>query len=498
MFKKLLSNLIRSAANEAMDKAIERLVRDPYTENLFEMVPSSRKVGLVQLAEIAMRTKTGLPPGRPLGSYMRFSPWDKLLFNPVHLFRFPTPDGETIDTAVTIGPRADKPLRIAIPIMIAGMSFGGALSKTAKIALARAATRVGTATNTGEAGLMEEERSEAALLIGQYNRGGWLNDREKYSRLDAVEIQLGQGAQGSSPQRTAAGKIGPEFRKVYGLPEGADAVIHSRLPGVDTKEDFVRLVRRLKKETGVPVGLKIAATHHLERELDIALEADVDFVTVDGAEGGTHAAAPILEDDLGLPTLYAVSRASRHLASRGAAGRVSLIAAGGLITPGNWLKAMALGADAVYIGTAAIMALVGDQMAKTAPFEPPTSLVVYDAKMTDRLDPDRSAEQLVNFLNASVQEMKLVCYSLGKKSLSDVDRSDLCALDPFLARAVGVELGFVAPEEQDAYYAALPAWAAPERTPAERKSAAGRQDGLSAPRERSADGEARELPELRH
>jgi glutamate synthase domain-containing protein 2 len=450
-----ISNLMRRVANEAVDKAIERMARDSYTENLFEMIPVAKKVGPIQLMEIVMRTKNGRPPGRPLGSHMRFSPWDKLLFNPVHLHRFPTPDSESIKTSVTIGPRAKKPLRIEIPIMIAAMSFGGALSKNAKIALAKAASRVGTATNTGEAGLLEEEREAASLLIGQYNRGGWLNDREKYSRLDAIEIQLGQGAQGSSPQRTRAENIGPEYRETFGIPEGEDAVIHSRLPGVDTKEQFIQLVRRLKEETGVPVGLKIAATHHLERELRIALEADVDFITVDGAEGGTHAAAPILEDDLGLPTIYAVSRAARFLAAQGASGKVSLIAAGGLVTPGDCLKAMALGADAVYIGTAAVMALVGDQLAKTAPFEPPTSLVVYNAKMTDKLDVDRSAGHLVNFLNASVKEMELVCYSLGKKSLADIDRSDLCALDPFLAKAVGVELGFVAPEEQDAYFEGL-------------------------------------------
>lgn len=449
------SNLVRRIANEAVDKAIERMARDQYTENMFEMIPVAKKVGPIQLMEIVMRTKNGRPPGRPLGSHMRFSPWEKLLFNPVHLFRFPTPDSEPIETSVTIGPRAEKPLHIRIPIMIAAMSFGGALSKNAKIALAKAASRVGTATNTGEAGLLEEEREAASLLIGQYNRGGWLNDREKYSRLDAIEIQLGQGAQGSSPQRTHAGNIGPEFREVFGIPEGEDAVIHSRLPGVDTKEQFIRLVRRLKRETGVPVGLKIAATHHLERELRIALEADVDFVTVDGAEGGTHAAAPTLEDDLGLPTIYAVSRAARYLAAKGASGKVSLIATGGLLTPGDCLKAMALGADAVYIGTAAVMALVGDQIAKTSPFEPPTSLVVYNAKMTDQLEVDRGADQVVNFLNAAVKEMQLIAYSLGRSRLADIDRSDLCALDPFLAKALGVELGFVAPEEQNAYFQGL-------------------------------------------
>jgi len=460
---KWISNMIRSLVNETVDKAIERMARDQYTENIFEMVPSAKKVGPIQLMEIMMRSHTGLPAARPLGSHIRFSPWEKLLFNPVHLFRFPTPEHVQIDTSVTIGKKAPRPLTISIPVMIAAMSFGGALSKTAKIALARAATRMGTATNTGEAGLLEEEREAASLLIGQYNRGGWLNVPEKYTRLDAVEIQLGQGAQGSSPQRTRSENIGEEFRQVFGLSEEEDALIHSRLPGVDTKEQFFELVRRLKEETKVPVGLKIAATHFLEYELQIALEAGVDFVTVDGAEGGTHAAAPTLEDDLGLPTLFATSRAAKFLAQKGAAKEVSLIATGGLITPGDCLKAIALGADAVYMGTAVLMALIGDQMAKTLPFEPPTGLVVYNAKMTDQLDPDKSVESLVNFLTATVREMELVCYSLGKTSTAELSKADLCTLDPFLSKAIGVELGYISHEEQDRYFDQFSLWPAAHR-----------------------------------
>lgn len=451
MFK-FLSNITRSIVNEVVDKAIERIARDQYTENMFEMLPVAKKVNPIHMMENIMRASQGQPPGRPLGSHMRFSPWEKLLFNPVHLFRFPTPEHETISTSVTIGKRARKPLIISIPVMIAAMSFGGALSKSAKIALAKGASKIGTATNTGEAGLMEEEREAASLLIGQYNRGGWLNTPEKYNRLDAIEIQLGQGAQGSTPQRTAANNIGKEFREVFGIPEGEDAVIHSRLPGVDTKEQFIELVRRLKEETGVPVGLKFAATHHLEKELQIALEAGVDFVTVDGAEGGTHAAAPILEDDLGLPTLYAVSRASAFLERKGASKDVSLLATGGLVSPGDYLKAMALGADAVYVGTIAVISMVGDQMTKALPFEPPTDLVVYNAKMTDKLDVERGVTNLYNFLKASVREMELICYTTGKTSLSDISKSDLCTLDPFLSRATGIDLGFVSPEEQGSYF----------------------------------------------
>ncbi|MFO7263581.1 MAG: FMN-binding glutamate synthase family protein [Bacillota bacterium] len=459
---KWLANLTRSLMNEVADKAVERMARDQYTENLFELVPVARKVGPVNLMETVMRANLGLPPARPLGSYRHFSPWEQFLFNPVHLFRFPTPEDVMVDTAVTIGPRAKKPLTIAIPIMVAAMSFGGALSKSAKIALAKGASMIGTATNTGEAGLLKEEREAARLLIGQYNRGGWLNTPEKYRQLDAIEIQLGQGAQGSTPQRTSAKNIGPDFRDTFELPEGASAQIRSRLPGVNTKEDFMALVRQLREETGVPVGLKIAATHHLEQELQIALAAGVDFITVDGAEGGTHAAAPTLEDDLGLPTLFAVTRAAKYLWKQKAVGKVSLIATGGLRTPGDCLKALALGADAVYLGTVAVMAMVGDQAAKAMPFEPPTSLIVYNAKATAKLDVERSARNLFRFLNATVREMELVCLSLGKTSLNEVTRSDLCTLDPFLAQATGVDLAYVAHDEQQSFFEA---WRRPTEVP---------------------------------
>jgi len=456
---------LRAAIDETVDRALVRMVRDPYVESTAEMMATTRKVGGVNATEIMMRAAQGSPVPRPLGSPLHLSPWEKLFFSPVHLCRFPTPENVPIDTAVTIGPRARRPLTVAIPILIAGMSFGGALSKKAKIALARAATLVGTATNAGEAGLLEEERAAARLLIGQYNRGGWLNRPELYRRLDAIEIQLGQGAQGSTPQRTSARQIGPDFRQVFGLAEGEDALIHSRLPGINSQEDFVQLVRRLRDETGVPVGLKIAATHHLERELAVALEAGVDFITVDGAEGGTHGGAPTLQDDVGLPTLYAVARARDYLARQMATGDVSLIAAGGLITPGQMLKAMALGADAVYTGTAAIMALIGDQVTEAVPFEPPTSLVVYTGKLTERLDVDRAARSLQRFLNACVTEMEQVAVTLGRTALRDIDRSDLCALDPVLARATGVQLGLVAPDRQHRLFPELDPETLPEPLP---------------------------------
>ncbi|UFJ38962.1 FMN-binding glutamate synthase family protein [Brevibacillus humidisoli] len=449
---RLIENWIRSSINETMDKALTRIVKDQYIENLSEMIPTSNKVGPINLMEIAMRASQGLPVARPLGSPLHFSPWDKILFNPVHLYRFPTPENVGINTSVTIGHRARKPLTLSIPVMVAAMSFGGALSKRAKIALAKAESIVGTATNSGEAGLLEEEREAAQLFIGQYNRGGWMNTPEKYKRLDAIEIQLGQGAQGSTPQRTAVKNIGEDFRDVFDLKEGEAAQIHSRLPGVNTQDDFIQLVRRLRDETGVPIGLKIAATHHLEKELQIAVEAEVDFVTLDGAEGGTHGGAPTLQDDVGLPTLFAITRAAEFFARKGVMRDINLLATGGLVTPGQMLKAIALGADGVYIGTAAVMALVSDQMVEALPFEPPTSLVVYTGKMTDQLDVDRAAFNLVRYLNACVHEMELVAVTLGKTALTDLSKSDLCTLDPFISKATGIQLGYVSPENQQQFF----------------------------------------------
>ena len=424
------------------------ILQDPYGENLAEFLPTARKVGAVELMETGMRAEQGgKPPSRPWGAQRVFSPWEQLLLSPVYLHRMPTPDDAKIDTSVTLGPRAAKPLRLDIPILITGMSFGGALSRRAKVALAMAAARAGTATNTGEA-YLPEEREAARHLIIQYHRGGWPNSpqnrRDILKRADAIEIQLGQGAQASTPQRTQASMMDQEMREVFGLQPGEDAVIHSRLEGVDHPDDFIRLVRGLKEEYGVPVGLKFGATHHQERELEIALRAGVDFVVVDGAEGGTHGASPTLEDDTGLPTMHGLVRTVRFLREAGQRDQVSVIATGGLRTPGQFLKAMALGADAVYIGTAAGLALVGAQAGKVLPGEPPTQLAFHPARLKERLDVERGAETVTSFLQASVREMESAAVALGKTALRQLSPADLVALDPVTADIAGVDLAYAA------------------------------------------------------
>lgn len=444
----MISQLVRRVIDTVADYVVDRMIRDPYTENIFAYLTVAQKLTPRAIVEAGMRAEKGMPINRPLGSPVVLSRWEQLLFNPVHLYRMPTPEDQTIETRTVIGPKAKKPLKLDIPILITGMSYGGALSLQAKIALAKGATLAGTATNSGEAPLIKEEREEARFLIGQYNRGGWMNDHQSLSQLDAIEIQLGQGAQAAAPMRTPAHKIDEPFRRRFNLEIGEDAVIHSRLKGVDRPDDFPLLVQELRKKYGVPVGLKICATHYMEHEIDWALKGEIDFIVVDGAEGGTHGGPTILQDDVGLPTLIALSRTVQHLKKRGVKDQVSVIAAGGLTTPGHFLKAMALGADAVYIGSIALVGMLHSQITKATPFEPPVQTVLYQGKFKEDLDIDQAAQHLANFLFSCVEEMKLVVYALGKTSLQQVDSSDLVSMDKELAQALGIDYALYPKEAQ--------------------------------------------------
>jgi glutamate synthase domain-containing protein 2 len=435
MFRKMANGMM----DTMMDHYMKRMMQDPYTENLLSFFTIMQKLTPRSIFEAGMRAESGKPINRPLGSPIVLSDWNKILLNPVGMFKLPTQDGVQIQTGTVIGPNAKKPLKLEIPILITGMSYGSALSLKTKIALARGASMAGTATNSGEAPLVDEERQEAKFFIGQYNRGGWMNTDEQLRQLDAIEVQLGQGAQAAAPMGMASHQIGKDLRKVKKVKPGEDAVIHSRLQGVNSTEELIDKLKNLKATYDVPVGVKIAATHYIEHELNVAIEAGVDYFVVDGAEAGTHGGPTTLEDDVGLPTLYALHRTVQHLKNRGVKNDISVIASGGLTTPGHFLKAMALGADAVYIGSIALMALMQTQMAKALPTEPPPQLALYLGKFKEDLDVEEGAEHLAKFLKSSVEEMKLVAYALGKTDLAQLNSNDLVTVDRDLAISLGID-----------------------------------------------------------
>lgn len=209
--------------------------------------------------------------------------------------------------------------------------------------------------------------------------------------------------------------------------------------------------------TSTPSGVKFAASHWLKRELEIALQAGVDYFVIDGAEAGTHGGPPTLQDVVGLPTLHALNRAARFLEQRGKKADVSIIAAGGLTTPGHFLKAMALGANACYIGSIALMGMMQAQMAKALPFEPAPQLPLYLGKFKEELDVEKGAEHLAKFLKSCVEEMRLVAYALGKTDLAQFDRSDLVSVDRDLAQMLGIDYAGFPPDQQEPVRMANPA-----------------------------------------
>jgi glutamate synthase domain-containing protein 2 len=376
-----------------------------------------------------------------MGSPLRLSPWEQLLLNPRQLFQLPTPDETPIETTVTIGPQAEKPLILDIPILITGMSYGGSLNLPMKVALAQGASRAGTATNTGESAVSHEEREAAKYLIGQYNRGGWLNTPEQLEQVDAIEVQLGQGAWGGAVSSSVSeSKMDDHLRELWKVDEGGNTGKKSRLPDVNTPQDVINLINTLKNDYSVPVGIKIAATHFMEKELEVIAQSKADFLVIDGQEGGTAAAAPTLEDDMGLPTLFALGRTINWLRQQGIRNRFTVIAAGGFRTPGEMLKALALGADAVYIGSIAVLAALQSQITKALPEHPAHQLALYEGTLKNEFDIEEGSQHLANFLLSCQAEMKMALQAMGKTKVTELGREDLVCLNSELAR--NLQIGF--------------------------------------------------------
>lgn len=435
---------VRGLLAREVSGIVQRVMTDqPYWRNLWEVITAAHRTGLHTIVETNLRAESGRPIDRPFGSRKQLSPFSKLMFDAPSLRRFPIPENVPIRTEVVLGPRARRPLRPAIPLVISGMAYGFALSERAKIGLAKGAAAAGTATNTGEGPYLESERQAAKYLIVQYSRGEWERPPEVLQKADMIEIQLGQGAVAGLGRVRRPAEIDSRLSRSLGLPPGQSIVSHARFPEMKHPEDLAELVARLREVArGVPIGVKMPAGQHLEEELELAVAAGVDVVALDGAEAATKGSPPVIQDDFGLPTLHALCRASRYLEENGLKGKVSLLIGGGLYTPGDFLKALALGADAVYIGTIALWALTHTQVWHALPWEPPTQAVFYKGKYADRLDVARAAKHLENFLLACVEEMKEGARALGKTALSQVSREDMFALDPEAAEICRLPLAW--------------------------------------------------------
>lgn len=415
---------------------VTKLLTEEYTKNIAELLPSLARFSALNLLELSLRAENGKVITRPLGSPKHFAGYDNLMFSPRQLTQLSLPESTQIDLSVTIGATAQKPLVIQIPLMIGAMAYGLALSQEAKVALAKAAKNLKTATCSGEGPFLPEEPLETDKYILQICRWSWgARTAEQIAFADMLEVQMGQGAD-MGVARIEASEIEGRARILGGLAPGEPAISLTAPPGVQSPADWPAFMKNLRQRAkGIPIALKIMATDHLEEELAMAVDLGFDAIVIDGAEGGSHATAPIKQDDFGIPSLNALVRAKRFLKNH----PISLVISGGYFTPGQCLKALALGADAIYLATVPLLALGHNQVQKVIPWEPPTTLIYYNSPTKTELDIDLSATSVTNVFTAMVLEMEEAMRALGKSSLKELSPDDLVALDALTADLTGVK-----------------------------------------------------------
>jgi glutamate synthase domain-containing protein 2/rubredoxin len=376
-----------------------------------------------RMADIHRMALTGESVVEPMRTRLPVVSWDDILVKGAQLARQPLNRDETVDTRTVIGPRAKQPLVVGTPIIVSHMSFG-ALSKEAHAALALGSAAAGTAMGSGEGGIVPEVLGQAHKFIFEYVPNRYSVTEENLRRVDAVEIKIGQSAKPGMGGHLPGGKVTAEIAALRGFPEGTDIVSPSRFPGIATREDLRRKVDELRDLSGGrPIGIKFAAGD-VEADLEFALSAGPDFITIDGRAGATGAALKLIKDATSIPTVYALDRARRYLETRGIEG-VTLIATGGLRVSPDFAKALALGADVVAVGTAALMAIGCQQFRICDSGRCPVGIATQDPGLRARLDVAEAARGLANFLRVSTEELRDFARLTGNDSVRKLSVRDL-------------------------------------------------------------------------
>ena len=369
--------------------------------------------------------------------------WDDIQILTAQLHRLPLLDDEAVETSVTIGPRANKQVMLKIPLLVSDMSFG-ALSKEAKLALAKGAEQAGTAICSGEGGSLDEERAANSRYFYQLASARFGFSWEKVKQSAAFHFKGGQGAKTGTGGHLPGKKVSEEIAKVRGLNPGEDAISPSRFPdwtSLSQYQDFAAEVR--EKTGGVPVGYKLSA-QHIEKDIDAALEIGVDYIILDGRGGGTGAAPLIFRDNISAPTIPALARARRHL-DRAGASDVTLIATGGLRRAEDFVKAMALGADAVALSNSAMQAIGCLGMRACHTDNCPVGIATQKENLRSRLDVAIGARRLATYFEAMSELMCVLARACGHRSLSDFTLEDLTTFKREMAELSGVAFCGVGP-----------------------------------------------------
>ena len=352
--------------------------------------------------------------------------WDDILILGNQLNPQPLEADIEVNTQTVIGKTADKPLIIETPIYITHMSFG-ALSKETKIALAKGSAKVKTAQGSGEGGILPEEIENSYKYIFEYVPNKYCATPENLRNADAIEIKIGQSTKPGLGGQLQGEKVTKEISEVRGMPLGEDIHSPATIPEVNSKEDLRELVDDLRtKSKGRPIGLKFAAGR-IEDDMKHVLYAEPDFITVDGRGGSTGASPKIIRDSTSVPTIYALSRARRYLDEH--ESDITLTITGGLRVSSDFAKALAMGADAIAIGTATMIAAACQQYRICDTGDCPMGVATQDENLRKRLNISKASKRVENFLKVSTEELKIFSRITGHKNVHDLNINDLCTLN---------------------------------------------------------------------
>lgn len=349
--------------------------------------------------------------------------WDDIQILAAQMSRKPLLDEADVATEVVIGPRAEKPLTLSIPLFVSDMSYG-ALSEEAKTALSKGAEMAGTGICSGEGGMLPEEQAANSryfyeLASAQF---GWSLDH--VAKVQAFHFKGGQGAKTGTGGHLPGDKVQGKIAEVRGLEPGQTAISPSTFPDLHTPADFKRIADQVRERSGgIPIGFKLSA-NHIEDDIDFALEASADYIILDGRGGGTGAAPLIFRNHISVPTIPALARARRHLDAK--TGReVTLVITGGLRVAEDFVKAMALGADAIAVSNSAMQAVgcIAARMCNSN--NCPVGVATQKPELRKRLDVQRGAEQLARYFSASVELMQVLARACGHDDLSGFTARDI-------------------------------------------------------------------------
>ena len=389
------------------------------------------------MADIHQMAETGESITEPMRTRKPTFSWDELLIKGAQLAKLPLNKDEEVVSETVIGPGAEKPLTIQTPVYITHMSFG-ALSPEAKTALSKGSAAARTAICSGEGGILPDSIENSYKYIFEYVPNQYSVTEENLKRVDAIEIKFGQSAKPGMGGHLPGEKVTSQIAAIRGFKAGESITSPSKFEDIQSPDDLKKKVDWLREASkGRPIGVKFAAGN-IEADLEAALYAGPDFLTIDGRAGATGAAPKYVKASTSVPTIFALHRARKFLDEKGAAN-ISLIITGGIRVSADIAKALALGADAIAIGTAALMAIGCQQYKMCHTGKCPMGIATQDPALRTNLKVEKAARQLENFLNVTTNELRDFARLTGNNSVHGLSVSDLCTVNSEISNYTPVE-----------------------------------------------------------